>query len=75
MEFYVEISNSSNSAIRILNIDASINSETGKFALDEVGASSKYYSIAPSTSISLRYIKLLCEIGEQTYSISFVCFP
>lgn len=67
VEFYVEISNASNSAIRILKIDASISSETGTCPLDEVGTSSKYLSIAPSTSISLRFVKLLCEIGEQTY--------
>lgn len=67
MEFYVEITNASNSTIRILKIDASISSETGKYPLDEVGTSSKYLSIAPSTSISLRFVKLLCEIGEQTY--------
>lgn len=67
MEFYVEISNASNSAIRILKIDASISSETGTCPLDEIGTSSKYLSIAPSTSISLRFVKLLCEIGEQTY--------
>lgn len=66
MEFFVEISNASNSTIQIIKIDASINSDTGKSTLDEVGTPSKYLQLAPSTSLSLRFVKLLCEIGEQT---------
>lgn len=36
-------------------------------ALDEIGPSSKFVEIPPLSSISLRFVKLLCETGEQTY--------
>lgn len=66
VEFAVVITNANNLPIQILEVNAVILSNTKK-ALDEVGPSSKFVEIPPLNSISLRFVKLLCETGEQTY--------
>ena len=69
VEFAVVITNANNLPIQILEVNAVILSNPMK-ALDEIGPSSKFVEIPPLNSISLRFVKLLCETGEQTVRVS-----